>query len=332
MTSTKTLEKWIAELTANERRMEVAKRRLPKIPVHGLGGHVFDESVIAEQHPFANFAKTSKLGIVTDAIKLDRRIAAIRGHKTVSIGMSAGWQKIVTPCKRCGLFDWTVDKSGMAPFGTCPFPNGIRQTRVVVSVPSGKLAVGVTMQGFFPIKGVEDDIDNRTIDGYDGTNFRSHYTAKLWECCGFAEVETFEQDENGIHRTDDGGIALTNVVTKRRKPIVEIFPFMPRFACCDSVLFAPFYAEQKKQIRSEAVYHDIDVEPGDYSVTVAYGKAAPKIDVSGKKMPARVIVSRIGPPTPFLSFAELEARAKTYLDEHPWLRTKFMGKHFRNSR
>ncbi len=314
---------------------QLTRQRLCAIPFPDPQGHIIGNPNDL-QHPFKggeNFWQTSGLNSFWRRSHHGR----IRTRTTFPVGLREVLNGITSHCTICGLYDWDVDAHGIHPIGACPFPDQVQATEVEINVPSGKLAVGVSMDpDFIRLNRDEDILDpslSRLVEDYDDTLFRNHYGAKVWEQYGFAEVQLFSQDENLLYQSDDGGFVLSNTRPRgERKPLTSIFTFMPKFACCDAELFEPLHAARRRFLRKDATFDFVKTTPGRYCVRVVYANRPPLVSVAGTGMRARVTIKRIGDATTQPSIDALRAQAERYLGSHPWMLQKYMGHRYEMSK
>lgn len=305
---------------------KAACKRLLAIPFPDPQGHIIGNPK-GLQHPFKG--ASDKTAPLRGFLKFEQEMTDfLRKEKAAfPIGFCDAVADIVTPCAACGLYEWDVDARGIRPLVVCPFPDGIKATSVDISVPSGRLVVGVSMQTMFVRN---KDVYKRLVTDFDGTLHCNHYGTKLWESYGFAEVQLFSQAEHFLYQTDNGGFVLSSTSPRKGRSLTaDLFPFMPKFACCDADLFQPLYVKRRHLICKDAEFITVQTVPGTYRVRVVYGTKLPVIPVAGSGMRARVTIERIGEATPLPTIKELRTHAETFLASHPWLLTEYMKRRFK---
>lgn len=310
----------IKELLGDEKVVRAAMAWLKTIPFSDtdLQGHALG----TKGHPF-NFFKWPfpQHAYLTDLVRgMKERFAAGLSYP-LNLRDAFDCEGHLT-CMRCGAYDWDVTDQGIRPLAPCPLRDDLPQTFVDISVPSGKLSVGVHMATYFHGR------DKATDLHFDATIFRGWYETELMAQYGFAQMHLWSQAECSLYRTSPTSLILSAARVKGLKPHAEIFPYMPQFAACDAEFFEPLRRNCKHAVRPEVTFETIEVVPGTYRVSMNQTKQPPRMQIGPHRLRPRIVISRIGEATPIPPFEELKVRADAFLMEHPWLLEANMEKRF----
>ncbi len=288
------------------RRPQPASQRLSGLTFHPDGHRV------ASGHPFIPPNEDDAFARLRGGMyaACARMLEGLSPGQAFLVGEVARVHRLTSPCMRCGLVDWVVSAQDVRPLVPCPFPNGVIETRVLVPVPSGKLAVGRSLTRAGAPAAPEIDDRNGLFP------VRTHYAAEFWARYGFAQFTLSDLSFRHVLRDGDAALALCDGPAIRGPKLGSA---LLAFACGDAARFFPAHQELRRAnaIRRDLVLSSIGVPPGMYEVTLFHQPR--RFEGAGAKRRVAVRIVRVDGVTRAPFSADPDADARAFLERHPWL-------------